>query len=171
MTGKEPCWYNLLKAWQEAETVYLMSLVREKDELGRQIPPFPPPSSRMTLSANLTKAQRADVGALQHPIPFPGLMMLLMFCCWICCTLPGWCVCLDGVRYSIMGTTCVPLQWLHCFGIQDAKTMLALQTFKFNVLHKSGVQMVVAQMVKWRGRLGRKATLSLWPSDKNWCLY
>lgn len=53
---------NLLKAWREAETAFLLSLVRNKLELPNSTIP-----NSLHYDDHLTQAQRAAVAALRKP--------------------------------------------------------------------------------------------------------
>lgn len=72
---------NLLKAWREGETTSLESLVKEKDELGPEVPKSTIPAS-VHCDDHLAQAQRADVAVLQWCFanvfsPLPGRTSLI----------------------------------------------------------------------------------------------
>ncbi|XP_026003826.1 uncharacterized protein LOC113009615 [Astatotilapia calliptera] len=72
---------NLLKLWREVETASLVSLVKERDELGPEVPNSIIPAS-LPCDDHLTQAQRADVVALQQRFadvfsPLPGRTSLI----------------------------------------------------------------------------------------------
>uniref|UniRef100_A0A3P8QWH1 ribonuclease H n=2 Tax=Astatotilapia calliptera TaxID=8154 RepID=A0A3P8QWH1_ASTCA len=72
---------NLLKLWREVETASLVSLVKERDELGPEVPNSIIPTS-LPCDDHLTQAQRADVVALQQRFadvfsPLPGRTSLI----------------------------------------------------------------------------------------------
>ncbi len=70
------------------------------------------------------------------------------------------------LRYYLLGrefTLCsdhAPLQWLHRMKDTNARITrwyLALQPFKFKVIHRPGVQMAVADFLSWNGGGGLQA--------------
>uniref|UniRef100_A0A3P8NS09 Piwi domain-containing protein n=1 Tax=Astatotilapia calliptera TaxID=8154 RepID=A0A3P8NS09_ASTCA len=73
---------NLLKLWREVETASLVSLVKERDELGPEVPNSIIPTS-LPCDDHLTQAQRADVVALQQR--FADEFDILHFD-WLCLT-------------------------------------------------------------------------------------
>ena len=72
---------NLLKAWREAVPVALVTQVRERDELGPEVPKSANPAS-LTCGDQLSASQRADLAKLQHCFadvfsPLPGRTNLI----------------------------------------------------------------------------------------------
>lgn len=72
---------NVLKAWREAEPVSLVTMVKERDELGAEVPNSTNPAL-LLYDDSQTPSQRADVARLQQHYadmfsPLPGCTTLI----------------------------------------------------------------------------------------------